>query len=625
MKLKIKNFTKILLLSFLITLAVSFSPRILAENSSLDIYQIEAKQIINQGTNLTLNHKNYPAAWIQWQVGNQIHTGISDTAAMSILGMELLSTSKPELQPIQWFSLRTTLKTKSFGVYRYLDVTNFRPIVNSKITVNNDVLNINSLTAYIRRITTVTLPREKQIVVNLDRPTFWQISQTSKEAIIKIEGDPNPKLLEIFPAPPPVEEEEIDLEANNPTPIPDDNQSLVTPPPPPLLIVEKGESQTILKINLPENNRVRVTSLANRLFIDVKQDNFVTKDILWKKDLRWQQQYVKLPVIRNDRKQEDFFPVTSLEFPLDSPNFYLQPITSNNNNMVGITPLITTARSQQVIAAINGGFFNRNNQLPLGAIRRDNLWLSGPILDRGAIAWNNQGRFKLGRLRLKETLTTETGTSLPIILLNSGYVKVGIARYTPEWGPSYQTLIDNEIIVVVKNNRITEHLFATVAGLESFPIPQDGYLLVLRSYNSALSQLAINQKIRLRSTTIPADFADYPQIVAAGPLLLSKGQIVLNPQVEKFNSNFIGQSASRSAIAVNNQGKIMIVAVHNRVGGKGPTLTEMSEIMQYLGAIDALNLDGGSSTSLYLGGQLIDRSSITAARVHNGIGIFFKS
>jgi exopolysaccharide biosynthesis protein len=43
--------------------------------------------------------------------------------------------------------------------------------------------------------------------------------------------------------------------------------------------------------------------------------------------------------------------------------------------------------------------------------------------------------------------------------------------------------------------------------------------------------------------------------------------------------------------------------------------------MQQLGAIDALNLDGGSSTTLYLGGQILDRPPRTAARVHNGIGV----
>jgi hypothetical protein len=48
--------------------------------------------------------------------------------------------------------------------------------------------------------------------------------------------------------------------------------------------------------------------------------------------------------------------------------------------MTGIAPLITIAQKSQVAAAINAGFFNRNNQLPLGAIRRENRWLSGPFL-----------------------------------------------------------------------------------------------------------------------------------------------------------------------------------------------------------------------------------------------------
>jgi len=46
--------------------------------------------------------------------------------------------------------------------------------------------------------------------------------------------------------------------------------------------------------------------------------------------------------------------------------------------------------------------------------------------------------------------------------------------------------------------------------------------------------------------------------------------------------------------------------------------------MQQLGCVDALNLDGGSSTSLYLGGQLLNPSPRTAARVHNGLGVFLK-
>jgi exopolysaccharide biosynthesis protein len=69
---------------------------------------------------------------------------------------------------------------------------------------------------------------------------------------------------------------------------------------------------------------------------------------------------------------------------------------------------------------------------------------------------------------------------------------------------------------------------------------------------------------------------------------------------------------------------MLLVAVHNRVGGQGATLAEMALILKKLGAESALNLDGGSSTSLALGGQLIDRSAVTAARVNNSLGLFIR-
>jgi exopolysaccharide biosynthesis protein len=99
-------------------------------------------------------------------------------------------------------------------------------------------------------------------------------------------------------------------------------------------------------------------------------------------------------------------------------------------------------------------------------------------------------------------------------------------------------------------------------------------------------------------------------------------QIVLDAKAEQFKDAFIQQSAVRSCIGTTAAGTLMLVAVHNRIGGLGPNLTETAQLMQLIGAVDAINFDGGSSTGLYLGGQLLDRSPYTAARVHNGLGIF---
>ena len=290
---------------------------------------------------------------------------------------------------------------------------------------------------------------------------------------------------------------------------------------------------------------------------------------------------------------------------------------------VGTTPLIQMAPAWQAAAAINAGFFNRNTQFPLGAIRRDGRWFSGPILNRGAIAWNDQGQFKIGRLSLEEILATSTGMNLPILFLNSGYVKAGISRYTPEWGTTYTPLTDNEILVYVQNNQVTGQLPGGMTGQTTFPIPSDGYLLTLRGDSTAAAGfLNVGTQVSLGQGTTPTDFATYPQILGAGPVLLQNRQIVLDAKAEQFSDAFSQQMAIRSAIGTTASGTVIMAAIHSRVGGRGPTLSETAQLMQQMGAIDALNLDGGSSTGLYLGGQLLDRSPATAARVHNALGLF---
>jgi exopolysaccharide biosynthesis protein len=96
----------------------------------------------------------------------------------------------------------------------------------------------------------------------------------------------------------------------------------------------------------------------------------------------------------------------------------------------------------------------------------------------------------------------------------------------------------------------------------------------------------------------------------------------LDAKAEQFSEAFSQQMAIRSAIATTPTGTLMIAAIHSRVGGRGPSLAETAQLLQQMGAIDALNFDGGSSTGLYLGGQLLDRSPYTASRVHNALGLF---
>lgn len=586
-------------------------------NLSATIAPVEASNSIQQGQAIILNGKTYKIPWTQWQQGDKTRIGISDIGAMNLLGLELLSTDDPSLQPVRWFGTNSNqplpILARFIAPYRYLDITELIQLAGGQLQVNNNTLELNFPIAQINNIRQGNQTWGKRIVLEVDRPTVWQISQAKGHGVVMISGKASATKLSNYGA------------SSSPKPLVNtDEDDLGSPvsqtPESSLFSLEDTGNLTKVHVDLPTAHGLNVFSLSNpnRIVIDVRADGMVPKEIVWTPGIIWRQQLV---TINNGRKKTTF-PVNWLEIDQRSPRISLKPITTNFNGQKGTAPLVTTAQKWRAAAAINGGFFNRNNQLPLGAIRQDNNWLSSPILGRGAIGWDDKGQVYLNRLALRETITTATGNNIPIAFLNSGYIKAGVSRYTSEWGQSYTPLSDNEIIIVVENNQVIYQQQARKAKSQSYPIPKNGYLLTIRKNAVASSLLSPGTNLTLQSNTIPTEFNQLSHILGAGPLLISNRRIIVNAVSEQFSKGFQKQKASRSAIGVTKRGTIMLVAVHTRVGGSGASLDEMAQIMQSLGATDALNLDGGSSTGLVLGGQLIDRSPVTAARVHNGIGVF---
>lgn len=90
-----------------------------------------------------------------------------------------------------------------------------------------------------------------------------------------------------------------------------------------------------------------------------------------------------------------------------------------------------------------------------------------------------------------------------------------------------------------------------------------------------------------------------PHVMGSGPLLMMDGEdAYLNEG--SFNAN----RHPRSALATNDK-KVFLVTVDGRAKGTadGMTLPEFTKIMHYIGAKNALNMDGGGSTTLYVEGM----------------------
>lgn len=95
---------------------------------------------------------------------------------------------------------------------------------------------------------------------------------------------------------------------------------------------------------------------------------------------------------------------------------------------------------------------------------------------------------------------------------------------------------------------------------------------------------------------------NYSDIMANSPLLMKDGSIVGG----KFQSfgNHCSSRHPRSAVGITADRKlILMTADGRRKESQGLTCQETAEVMKALGCVEALNLDGGGSTTLYGSGQ----------------------
>ena len=83
------------------------------------------------------------------------------------------------------------------------------------------------------------------------------------------------------------------------------------------------------------------------------------------------------------------------------------------------------------------------------------------------------------------------------------------------------------------------------------------------------------------------------------------------PGSPSFFQAFVASRNPRTLAGVRPDGTLLLVTVDGRRRGwsAGVTLVEAARVMSYLGARDAINLDGGGSTTMTVGRRVVNRPS----------------
>lgn len=536
-----------------------------------------------RGSQLTINGRSQRAAWL-WLTdgpGGQPQLWLPLEVLQGQLGFSSRSRSDGSLD-LEWFGrglLVPPSQQRSLDDEVAVEVAGLLQAAGVGISARDGRLDLLLPQARLLRVRSAALPGRRRVVLDLNQPALVRLSEAEVLLGLASETDQQQQLSALGLRSR-QRAEGLSLEGTRPS-----------------RVFTLGDPARVV-LDLPA--AAGSAEARDSTPIDPRLQALLGRGVQWDRQVR------QLPAGR--------MRITSVRLDPRRAPLELRPL-SRADGMEGLSSLPELARSRDALVAINGGYFNRVRRLPLGAIKDGGTWLSGPILNRGVVAWEPRTLPRFGRLRLEEWLSDRQGRSWPLTVVNSGYVLRGISRYTAGWGPIYRPLSGNETAVLLRDGVIRER-FDSQTLAAGVPLRPGESLLVARG--GAELPWADGEALTLQSRTSDP-LGEASHVIGGGPLLLQAGQIVLNGPAEGFSPAFLSQGAPRTVIG--SDGNQLWLVTLEGVDQDGPTLAETAALLQQLGLRDALNLDGGSSTGLVMGGNQTVRGRGVAGRVHHGLGL----
>lgn len=288
---------------------------------------------------------------------------------------------------------------------------------------------------------------------------------------------------------------------------------------------------------------------------------------------------------------------------LDPDKVKLEPVIATSGNKMGLAPVSHLAKRAGAIAAINGGFFSPRTGEPQGTLVLNHNLVSRTMLNRPSLSLKQDGSAFIKTIKPAASLKLEDGTVMAMSGVNEVAKRNRVTLYTAHYGKTSRTVADPsrwEYAINGEGQVVAE-------GNGNVAIPPGGYVVSGqgKGYFDLRKWIGLGQQLKVSFGMDPT----VKHAVGGGPVLMQKGQVKVVTSQQRFQADILKGRAPRSAIGLTRDGQYMLVAIDGRRAGYsvGATLHELAATMKELGAVDALNLDGGGSTTMWMRGRVINR------------------
>lgn len=304
------------------------------------------------------------------------------------------------------------------------------------------------------------------------------------------------------------------------------------------------------------------------------------------------------------------------------------------DRLAGTETTSSIARRRGALAAANGGYFRTDGPYrgePAGIVVRAGKVLSEPSRRRPGLAVSNKGaRTQLGVVdaEVRAEVVVSKGLRRRIDAINRPRLDDELVLFTPELGSTTMTG-PGGVEAVVERGRIS----GIVESQGGVAIPRAGWVLSASGAAAAWVRANLRRGARLetrfdvRLDPKPDFAAEF--VVGGGPRLVRGGRPAAAHDPGIYGSGFADARHPRTAVGVRADGRILLVTVDGRQPERsvGMTIVELTSLLLDLGAVEAINMDGGGSTTMVIDGKVVNSpSDLTGERpVGDALLVFRRS
>jgi len=286
------------------------------------------------------------------------------------------------------------------------------------------------------------------------------------------------------------------------------------------------------------------------------------------------------------------------------------------------------ARRRQAIAAVNAGFFNVKNGEPVSVLKVGGELVSDTSLARGVMAIHarpgarQEFDFDQASVKVDARFKVEAqAATVAIDGVDTTRERGKLMLYTPQYHTDTDTaangtewVLDGNPLKVVSIRR----------DLGKTPIPRTGVVLSYGGLDppAPLDWLAPGTEVTFANTWkilngTPADRFESARDVINGAGLLRRGGVTMSNWLASETLQpltFTDVRHPRTVIGIDRRGAMWLIAIDGRQASHsvGMNFNELLALCARLDLVNALNLDGGGSTTMVVKDQIVNRPSDAA-------------